>query len=205
MKKFLQFAAALLVILLAAFFLVVPAVVDSAFNRVNRTAAAPPSQAALALHENLRIVDLHADALLWGRDLLKRNDRGAVDLPRLLDGNVALAAFTAVTKTPRGLNYERNDASSDNIFWLALSQRWPARTWGSLTERALYLARRFDRAVAESHGTLVPIRSTRSWAKTLCASSARTFRIEAAISPCVAVQVRYEALMRTYSAVKSQV
>jgi len=164
MKKILQFAAALLVILLAAFFLVVPAVVDSLFNRVNRSTAAPPSQAALALHENLRIVDLHADALLWGRDLSKRNERGAVDLPRLLDGNVALEVFTAVTKTPRGLNYERNDASSDNIFWLALSQRWPPRTWGSLTERALYLAERFDRAVAESHGTLVPIRSTRDLA-----------------------------------------
>ena len=164
MKKFLQFAVALLVILLAAFFLVVPAVVDSAFNRVNRTTVAPPSQAALALHENLRIVDLHADALLWGRDLSKRNNRGAVDLPRLLDGNVALEVFTAVTKTPRGLNYERNDASSDNIFWLALSQCWPPRTWGSLTERALYLARRFDRAVAESHGTLVPIQSARDLA-----------------------------------------
>ena len=74
MKKILQFAAALLVILLAAFFLVVPAVVDSLFNRVNRSTAAPPSQAALALHENLRIVDLHADALLWGRDLSKRNE-----------------------------------------------------------------------------------------------------------------------------------
>src|SRR5215469_35518 len=164
MKRILQFAAALLVILLAAFFLVVPAVVDSLFNRVNRSTVAPPSQAALALHENLRIVDLHADALLWGRDLSKRNDRGAVDLPRLLDGNVALEVFTAVTKTPRGLNYERNDASSDNIFWLALSQRWPPRTWGSLTERALYLARRFDRAVAESHGTLVPIRTARDLA-----------------------------------------
>src|SRR5215472_4219378 len=41
MKKILQFAAALLVILLAAFFLVVPAVLDSLFNRVNRSTAAP--------------------------------------------------------------------------------------------------------------------------------------------------------------------
>src|SRR6516164_11730934 len=118
MKTFLRFAAALLVILLAVFFLVVPAVVDSAFNRVSRTPAAAPSEAALALHEDLRIVDLHADALLWGRDLLKRNSRGAVDVPRLIEGNVALEVFTAVTKTPRGLNYERNDASTDNIFWL---------------------------------------------------------------------------------------
>ena len=161
MKTFLRFATALLVILVAVFFLAVPAVVDSALNRVARRPATPPSRAARALHESLRVADMHADALLWGRDLLKRNSRGAVDVPRLIEGNVALEVFTAVTKTPRGLNYERNDASTDNIFWLALSQRWPPRTWSSLTERALYLAQRFDKTVAGSHGTLVPIRTRR--------------------------------------------
>jgi microsomal dipeptidase-like Zn-dependent dipeptidase len=116
------------------------------------------------LHDSLQIVDLHADSLLWGRDLLYRSNRGHVDVPRLLEGNVTLEVFTAVTKTPRGLNYEKNDANSDNIFWLALAQRWPLRTWSSLTERALYLARRFDATVAASNGTLVPIRNTRDLA-----------------------------------------
>src|SRR5215470_14260452 len=161
MKTFVRFAAALLVILLTAFFLVVPAVVDSVFNKLIRSASPPPSQSALVLHSSLRIVDLHADALLWGRNLLKRNSRGAVDVPRLLEGNVALEVFTAVTKTPRGLNYERNDASTDNIFWLTLSQHWPPRTWNSLTERALYLAQRFGVTVAKSNGALVPIRTAR--------------------------------------------
>jgi microsomal dipeptidase-like Zn-dependent dipeptidase len=32
---------------------------------------------------------MHADPLLWGRDLLKRASRGHVDLPRLIEGNVA--------------------------------------------------------------------------------------------------------------------
>jgi microsomal dipeptidase-like Zn-dependent dipeptidase len=164
MKKFLRVVALLVVILVAAFFFVVPPVVDSAFNEVVRGATTPISQNALALHNDLRILDLHADALLWGRNLLKRNTRGAVDVPRLVEGNVALEVFTAVTKTPRGLNYERNDASTDNIFWLALSQRWPPRTWSSLTERALYLAERFDATVAGSNGTLVPIRNVRDLA-----------------------------------------
>jgi len=159
MKKIFRLALVLLVILAAAFFFVVPPVVDSAFNEVVRNRTTPPSQNALALHNNLRIVDLHADALLWGRNLLKRNGRGAVDVPRLVAGNVALEVFTAVTKTPRGLNYERNDASTDNIFWLALSQRWPPRTWGSLTARALYLAERFDATAAKSNGALVRIQN----------------------------------------------
>jgi len=160
MKKIVRFAAILLLILIVGAFLVIPPVVDSLFNGVVRIPATPPSQRALMLHSELRIVDLHADTLLWGRNLLHRSDRGHVDIPRLLEGNVGIQVFTAVTKTPRGLNYERNDATSDNIFWLALVQHWPPGTWRSLTERALYLARRFDAAVAESNGTLVPIRSS---------------------------------------------
>jgi hypothetical protein len=65
--------------------------------------------------------------------------------------------FTAVTKTPRGLNYERNEGNSDNIFgW-----RWPPGTWNSMTQRALYLATRFERTAASSNGKLVPIRTAR--------------------------------------------
>ncbi|HEY5725157.1 MAG TPA: peptidase M19, partial [Methylomirabilota bacterium] len=63
------------------------------FNGVH----APPravSERARALHARLLIVDLHADSLLWGRDLLKRGTRGQVDVPRLLEGGVALQAFT---------------------------------------------------------------------------------------------------------------
>jgi membrane dipeptidase len=160
MKTIVRYAAIVLVILIVGGLLLIPPVVDSVFNGVFRIPATPPSQRTLALHSDLRIVDLHADTLLWGRNLLHRSDRGHVDVPRLLEGNVAIQVFTAVTKTPRGLNYERNDATSDNIFWLALAQRWPVRTWRSLTERALHLAKRFDAAVAESNGTLVTIRSS---------------------------------------------
>ena len=61
-------------------------------------------------------VDLHADALLWGRDLLERGTRGHVDLPRLREGNVALQAFTVVTKTPHGLNVNREFAEVFEVY-----------------------------------------------------------------------------------------
>jgi microsomal dipeptidase-like Zn-dependent dipeptidase len=117
------------------------------------------SPRARALHERLFVADLHADSLLWSRDLLARGSRGHVDVPRLIEGGVALQAFTVVTKAPRGLNIERNDDRTDQITLLAMAQLWPPRTWGSLKERALHQARRFDRAVGDSRGRLVPIRA----------------------------------------------
>src|SRR5262245_60252678 len=53
-------------------------------RRLCRTAFVPPyyaSERAKALHERLLVADLHADSLLWGRDLLARADRGHVDVP----------------------------------------------------------------------------------------------------------------------------
>ena len=123
MKKTFWAAAAVLIVLILAFFLAVPPLVESALNRVSASAASVASAKAQELHHSLRIVDLHADSLLWGRDLLKRGGRGEVDVPRRIEGNVTLQVFTAVTKSPWGLNYERNDANSDTIFWLARTEQ----------------------------------------------------------------------------------
>lgn len=165
MKKPLRNVALGMVVLLALFFGVVPPLAERSMNKVTGPGRGAEAGAArknaAALHATLRIADLHADSLLWGRDLAARGSRGHVDVPRLMEGNVAVEIFTAVTKTPRGLNYERNTADSDTILWLALAQRWPPRTWNDLTERALFLASRFDQAVARSAGRLVPIRSAR--------------------------------------------
>jgi microsomal dipeptidase-like Zn-dependent dipeptidase len=159
MKKIIVLVAGLLLVLLAVFFGLVPQLVESTLNRVAASPSSSVSPQARALHGDLEIVDLHADSLLWGRDLLQRGSRGHADVPRLIAGNVALEVFTAVTKTPRGLNYKRNEANSDNIFWLALAQHWPPSTWNSLTQRAVYLAKRFDQTSASSKGKLVPIRT----------------------------------------------
>jgi membrane dipeptidase len=98
----------------------------------------PVSERADALHATLFIADLHSDSLLWKRNLLRRSGTGHMDVPRLQEGNVALQVFSATTKSPAGLNYERNDAGSDDITRLAIASLWPPRTWGSLYERAVY-------------------------------------------------------------------
>ncbi len=100
------------------------------------------SDRARELHARMEVVDLHADSLLWGRDLLRRGDRGQVDVPRLIEGNVALQVLAATTKTPRHLNIDANDDTSDDVLALAIACGWPPATWRSLLARALYLASR---------------------------------------------------------------
>ncbi|MGJ8610667.1 MAG: dipeptidase, partial [Octadecabacter sp.] len=119
-----------------------------------------PSAAAQSLHETLTIGDWHADPLLWQRDLTQRSDRGHVDVPRLIEGNVALQVFTAVTKSPAGQNVHANDTDAfDNITPLAVGQMWPPRTWNSLVERAIYQAEKLHRFEAASDGQLRVIKT----------------------------------------------
>ncbi len=130
--------------------------------RLCQTSVPPPyagSDRARALHETLWVADLHADSLLWGRDLLQRGDRGQVDVPRLQEGNVALQVLAATTKSPRHLNIERNDDSSDDVVLLAIALGWPPATWRRLLPRALHLASRADRFAARSEGAFRIIRT----------------------------------------------
>jgi membrane dipeptidase len=117
------------------------------------------SARARDLHRSLFVADLHADALLWGRDLRSRSGRGHVDVPRLQGGGVALQVFAVVSKTPWGLNIERNDDRSDQVWLLALAQGWAPKTWTSLKERAVYQARRLFRMAALSRGKLTVLKS----------------------------------------------
>lgn len=137
----------------------VPTYLDKDFNRVLNPAPYSASQQASELHSRLFVADLHDDALLWQRDLLQRIDYGHSDLPRLLEGNVALQVFSTVTKTPRGINYESNSADSDSLSMLVIAQRWPRATWNSLLERALYQSQKLHQAAAGSNGQLRVIRS----------------------------------------------
>jgi microsomal dipeptidase-like Zn-dependent dipeptidase len=144
-----------------------PVFVERHYNTVPARIHPAPSARALALHRRLTIVDLHADSLLWARDLTRRSGRGHVDVPRLVEGNVAIEAFTVVTKTPRGLNVSRNDDRSDMITWLALVERWPPRAWRSLRERALYQARRLQETADRSRGQLTVLRTRADLARYL--------------------------------------
>ncbi|MEM9278450.1 MAG: membrane dipeptidase [Pseudomonadota bacterium] len=140
--KRIVFAVVVLIILAAAiFFTFGPEIVENRQNGMKPHEAYPITEEAQKLHDSLLIGDLHADSLLWKRDLTKRWDRGHTDIPRLIEGNVGFQVYTAVTKSPAGQNYEKNSAETrDNITILAIAQLWPVRTWNSLLQRALYQA-----------------------------------------------------------------
>ncbi|MFK7732399.1 MAG: dipeptidase [Pseudomonadales bacterium] len=146
-KKLSLFIASLLLLALLLH-LFAPAIVERGLNRVEPHNSFMISSEAKDLHNSLFIADLHSDSLLWSRNLMTRATRGHVDLPRLREGNVGLQVFSAVTKSPRGLNDVLNESSSDNVTLLAIAQAWPVATWNSLYARAaMQLARLNDLVV----------------------------------------------------------
>ncbi len=162
MWKKLALGAALLVgCAVAAFLTFAPPYVERMMNPVTMPAEGwPVSDQARALHQTLTIGDLHADSLLWDRDLLRQVERGHTDVPRLLQGNMALQVFTTVTKSPRGQNYDHNSAEAgDNITPLFIGQLRPPRSWFSLRERALVQAEALADAAARAPEHLRIIRS----------------------------------------------
>ena len=163
MRTFGKWLGRLLLVVMvccAVFLIFAPGYVERQRNGVVAHEAYAVSAQARALHDRLIVGDWHADPLLWNRNLAKRSTFGQVDIPRLIEGGVALQVFTAVTKSPSGQNYEENAADTfDNITPLAIGQMWPPRTWGSLAERALYQAEKLHKVEAALTGQLRIIRS----------------------------------------------
>ena len=155
LKKLLAVLMALLVVACLAGYFVVPGITDRLMNKRAIDPPYPRDPAAEALHRQLVVADLHNDVLLWGRDITERASHGHVDLPRLRDGNFAIAVFSTVTQTPKGINYESNDSTTDQIGRLARAELWPLRTWNSRTQRALFQAQRFYDAAAKTRGELL--------------------------------------------------
>jgi microsomal dipeptidase-like Zn-dependent dipeptidase len=154
--------AIMLVILAVAavLFGIIPNEVARQKNPVVMPPPYPVSAAAAGLHRQLFVADLHADSLLWGRDLLAHGRAGHVDVPRLLLGNVGLQTFSVVTQVPAGRNFTRNASDAlDIITPLAIVQRWPLRTWGSTLQRALYQAATLREFAADSNGQLLLVES----------------------------------------------
>lgn len=130
-------------------------------RRLNPVGSPPPyrpSDRAREVHARSTVVDLHADSLLWGRDLLRRGERGHVDVPRLVEGGAAIQVFAVTTKVPRKLNIERNDDRSDDILLVAIARGWPPATWRSLLARAEHQAGRLRAMADRSEGRLTLIR-----------------------------------------------
>lgn len=150
----------LLAIAAGLYFTLAASIADRTMNQTADVSLAPVPDAAQALHDTLTVADLHNDLLLWPRDPLQRYDRGHTDVPRLLDGGVALQVVAAVTQVPRGRSYQGTDAAAiDQIPFLVAAQRWPVRTWTSRFERALYQAQKLHRAAERSDGALTVVRT----------------------------------------------
>ncbi|MBW2241641.1 MAG: membrane dipeptidase [Deltaproteobacteria bacterium] len=130
---------------------------------INRLEAEPPfdgSAHAKALLDAFGAVDLHADPLLWDRDLAERHDHGQIDLPRLIEGKVAVQVFGIVTQTPMGMNFERTPADDpDMVTALAVLQRWPRSTWTSRRARAEHQAANLAALAERSQGRLRILRT----------------------------------------------
>lgn len=164
--------AAMILFGLAAIFVLflytlAPSLVMSLLNRTDRSAPVTVSPRAAELHAKLTVVDLHCDALMWNRDLLQRDTRGHVDVPRLLEGNVALEGFTTPTRIPATMNINATPDRWDVQVPLTFFQGWPASTWLSAKHRALYQARQLEKTVAASNGQLSLIRTREDLARYL--------------------------------------
>lgn len=160
MRRLLLGIGGAIVVLLVVGFCALPGVVDREMNAVAPGSPFDPSPGARALFATLRVADLHADPLLWPRDLLDPIDHGQVDLPRLLDGNVAVQVFGVATQSPLGQNFERTEADApDLITALVVAQGWPVRSWGSRLQRALQQSRLLHDAAERSEGRLVVVRT----------------------------------------------
>lgn len=138
MKKILF----LLIILFVVYLIginTVPQYVESQRNPVKLASPYSVSTEAQALYDRLDfIADLHCDALLWGRNLNKRENRGHVDFPRMREANVALEMFTIVSKSPAGQNMQRNSEDAfDNITPLTIAKGESPWNWFSLINRTL--------------------------------------------------------------------
>lgn len=128
-------------------------------NRVAGPALPAVSPPARSLHRSSFVADLHADSLLWNRDLAVRSTVGHADFPRLRRGNVALQVLTIVTRFPASASVERTDPRwPDLITLLALTHGWPASAWTHLADRALYQAGKLA-TLAASDPRLVIVRS----------------------------------------------
>ena len=123
--------------------------VDQQMNGLTPSAVPVVSADAAALHRRLLIADLHADSLLWGRDLRKRHERGHLDLPRMVEGNLFLQVFGVVTSASSGDNYTANSGKGDQIGQLMLAQGHVSAV-GDLAQRARVQAQDLHKLAARS-------------------------------------------------------
>ena len=137
----------------------VASLIDRLLNRVQKQEKEIVRAETAVFHQKLFIADLHSDPYLWNRNLLKRHRYGHIDVPRLIEGNVALQTVGVAAKIPWGLNFESNPGRSDMLAALVVAQGKPLRTWHSQYQRALYHAQQLQAMIAQEPDILMLIRS----------------------------------------------
>lgn len=145
--------------------LFVPSYIEELRNPVKSPSPYTVSAEAQQVYERLDFIsDLHCDALLWGRDLTKRDEIGSVDFPRMREGNVALEMFTIVSKSPSGQNMKSNSADAfDNITPLTIAQGDAPNQWFSLINRTLGQAESLHDFIEEEEGKVIFVKDKKSF------------------------------------------
>jgi len=158
MGKLLKVALAVAAVVVLLFYWI-GANLERFVNRVEPVVLLGVSDEARQIHDESFVVDLHADSLLFGRDLLTRSSVGHVDLPRLQEGGVGLQVFTAVTRFPFGLDIHRTDRDAIDLLTVAaIVQRSPMANLGP-KDRALLQAERLASLIRRSEGKLRSVRT----------------------------------------------
>ncbi|MGF1757149.1 membrane dipeptidase [Photobacterium sagamiensis] len=129
--------------------------VDSKNNAVLDVAPYSVSAETRDFHQQTFVADLHADPLLWGRDLRIRNRFGHIDIPRLVEGGIDLQVFGVVTQVPKVRNYNSTSNESDILPLLFISSWRSPVTWFSPKQRALAQAAELEALAKQSELTLV--------------------------------------------------
>ena len=138
----------------------VPSIVDQRFNTLINQGPYIASEEANQLYQSLEFIsDLHSDVLLWDRDINKRHQYGHEDLPRMIEANMALQAFTIVNKVPRGLNFDKNSGTSDQLTLALIIQGRPISSWFDLTQRVVVQSQSLHQFAQRSNGKLRVIKT----------------------------------------------
>jgi microsomal dipeptidase-like Zn-dependent dipeptidase len=144
-------------VLVLVVWLLVAIELEGFVNRIEPAPLPAISPRARAVHETAFVADLHADSLLFGRDLLERGRHGHVDVPRLQAGGVGLQVFAVPTVVPLGANIERTERGTiDAIRLASIVQLSPMALMGP-TGRARFRARQLRDFVRASDGALMLI------------------------------------------------
>jgi len=145
---------AIVAVLVALLWLVLALQLEGFINQIEPTPLPAISPRARALHDTSFVADLHADSLLFGRNLLERSALGHVDLPRLQEGGVGLQVFSLPTIVPFGLNIENNERPGLDALTIAgLAQLSPVAFQGP-AGRARYRAGQLRDYAKASDGAL---------------------------------------------------